>query len=100
MGVPQPIALVVLSPAGKAKSKEEIISSMTELLAMVNKEVEAYERLQAAVIMKDDWTIANGLLTPSLKIRRNEVEKIHLPAYPHWYGLNQQVVWEELEVRS
>ncbi|HZY81087.1 MAG TPA: AMP-dependent synthetase, partial [Cyclobacteriaceae bacterium] len=95
MGVPQPMALVVLSPAGKAKSKDEITKSMTQLLAMVNKELEAYEKLQAAIIMKDEWTVGNGLLTPSLKIKRNEVEKIHLPAYPRWYNLGQQVVWEK-----
>jgi long-chain acyl-CoA synthetase len=37
--------------------------------------------------MKSDWTIENGLMTPSMKIKRNEVEKIHLPKYPAWFGL-------------
>lgn len=94
MGVPQPMALIVLSAAGKAKSKEAISDSLTNTLETINKELENYERLEAAVIMKGDWTIDNGLLTPSLKVKRNEVEKIHLPMYPHWYSMNKKVVWE------
>lgn len=94
MGVPQPMALVVLSPAGKAKSKDEITKSLAQTLDLVNQELEGYERLQAAVIMKEDWTVANGLMTPSLKVKRNEVEKIHLPTYPKWYAKNERVVFQ------
>jgi len=94
MGVPQPMALVVLSAAGKSKSKEEITSSLSKTLDAVNKEIESYERLQAAVVMNTDWTIENGLITPSLKVKRNEVEKIHLPKYPRWYAVGREVVWE------
>lgn len=94
MGVPQPIALVVLSAFGKSKSKEEITASLSKSLEDLNPELENYERLNAAVIMNGDWTIENGLLTPSLKVKRNEVEKIHLPKYPHWYDLKRKVVWE------
>jgi long-chain acyl-CoA synthetase len=94
MGVPQPICLVVLNPSGKQKSKEEIVASFTSLLANVNKSLQSYEKLHCAVMMKGEWTIENGLITPSLKIRRNEVEKIHLPRYPTWYNVGQTVVWE------
>jgi long-chain acyl-CoA synthetase len=95
MGVPQPLALIVLSAAGKTKSKEEIANSISATIEHVNKDLENYERLNAAVIMNSDWTIENGLLTPSLKVKRNEVEKIHLPKYPHWYGIGKKVVWEQ-----
>ncbi len=94
MGVPQPIMLIVLSAVGRAKAKEELTQSLSATMEIVNKELEAYERLHAAVIMKDDWTIPNGLLTPSMKVKRNEVEKLHLPKYPHWYDLGRKVVWE------
>lgn len=94
MGVPQPIALVIVSPAGKAKSKEDLIRSLTSTLELINKDLENYERLNAVVVMNSDWSIENGLITPSLKVKRNEVEKIHLPKYPHWYGLGRKVVWE------
>jgi len=94
MGVPQPIALIVLSAAGRSKNKKEISESLSQSLEEINKDLENYERLNAAVIMNGDWTIENGLLTPSLKVKRNEVEKIHLPKYPHWYELGKKVVWQ------
>lgn len=95
MSIPQPIALVVLSAAGRSKSKEEITISLTNSLNEVNPKLESYEKLEKAVIMKGEWTVENGLLTPTLKVKRNEVEKIHLPKYPAWYHTQPgMIVWE------
>jgi len=95
MGIPQPIVLVVLSAAGKAKSKEELIKSLESSIQEINPGLETYEKLEKVVIMKTDWTVENGLLTPTLKVKRNEVEKIHLPKYSTWYHTQSGVVvWE------
>jgi long-chain acyl-CoA synthetase len=95
MGIPQPISLIILSAAGKSKSKEDLVTSLSSSLAQVNTELESYEKLEKMVIMKDDWTVENGLITPTLKVKRNEVEKIHLPKYPTWYHTQPGVVvWE------
>jgi long-chain acyl-CoA synthetase len=94
MGIPQPIALILLSAGGKAKSKEAIVQSLSRSLTALNPTLEKYERLEKAIVMKDDWTIENGLMTPTMKVKRNEVEKIHLPRYPRWYQLDGLVVWE------
>ena len=94
MGIPQPIALVVLSAAGKAKPKEQVIQSLSGQIRDINPTLEHYEELKKAVVMKDAWTIENGLLTPTMKVKRNEVEKIHLPKYPMWYEKEGAVVWE------
>jgi long-chain acyl-CoA synthetase len=94
MGIPQPIALVVLSNLGKGKSRPQVTASLSATLKLVNEGLESYEKLETVVIMKEDWSIANGLLTPTLKVKRNEVEKIHLPKYPSWYHEKGVVVWE------
>ncbi len=95
MGIPQPIALVVLSATGKAKAKDELIASLSASLREVNPALESYEKLEKVVVMKGDWTVENGLITPTLKVKRNEVEKIHLPKYPTWYHTQPGVVvWE------
>jgi long-chain acyl-CoA synthetase len=98
MGIPQPIALIVLSASGKARSKDEIIKSLSESLTQVNATLEKYEQLEKAVIMNGDWTIENGLMTPTMKVKRNEVEKIHVPKYPAWYEMKGGVVWEKVNV--
>ncbi|HEY0739906.1 MAG TPA: AMP-binding protein, partial [Chryseosolibacter sp.] len=94
MGIPQPLALVVLSAAAKAKTEAEVIESLKASLEEVNPQLEAYERIKAVVILKQDWTVENGLMTPTLKVKRNEVEKIYLPKYPVWYERGQVVMWE------
>lgn len=94
MGVPQPMALVVLSALGKSKANQEIIESLSKTIQEVNLGLESYEYVEKAVIMKSDWTIENGLLTPSMKIKRNEVEKLKLPNYPKWFNTEGKVIWE------
>lgn len=94
MGIPQPLALVVLSETGKSKSENEIIESLSGTVMELNQKLQTYERVESAVIMKDDWTIENSLMTPSLKVRRGEVEKIHMPKYPLWYKKEGLVIWE------
>jgi long-chain acyl-CoA synthetase len=45
-----------------------------EKLAAVNKTIEKHARLGAIIISSYSWTIENDMLTPTLKIRRDEVE--------------------------
>jgi long-chain acyl-CoA synthetase len=97
MGLPQPIGLVVLSGIGMAKAKQELSESLSQTLESVNKTLESYERLQKIVIMKDGWTIDNGLLTPSLKLKRTELEKKHMPDYKRWFSLDELIIWEKTE---
>ena len=94
MGIPQPIALVVLSVSGRARSPQQVEQGLTNLMTEINTRLESYERLTKAVVMKSDWTIENGLLTPTLKIKRNEIERLKLPQYPEWYRTPGTVVWE------
>lgn len=94
MGVPQPIALTVLSVHGKNKLKEELMESLATTIDHVNKTLESHEQLEKAVVMKSDWTVENEMVTPSMKLKRNAIEKIHLPNYPKWYASDGKVVWE------
>ncbi|WKZ59685.1 MAG: AMP-binding protein [Cyclobacteriaceae bacterium] len=94
MGVPQPMALVVLSANGKTKTKEQLIHSLSATLEEINPALESHEHVEKMVVMKHDWSVENNLLTPTLKVKRNEVEKIHLPHYPKWYNTEGRVVWE------
>lgn len=94
MGVPQPIVLTVLSAAGKTKPKDQIIQSISRTIEEVNPTLESHEHIEKAVIMKHEWSVENNLLTPTLKVKRNEVEKIHLPHYPKWYSEKGTVIWE------
>jgi len=94
-GLPQPIALIVLSQAGKTKSKDEVNKVFADLLTRVNETLEHYEVLKKVIILAEGWTVENGFMTPSLKIKRNEVERINAPRYTEWYKRNGIVIWNE-----
>jgi long-chain acyl-CoA synthetase len=94
VGIPQPIALMVLSATAKAKEKESINDEITRAIQEINEVLESYERIKTAVILREDWTVENGLMTPTMKVKRNEVEKIHLAKYSYWYEQKAGIVWE------
>ena len=83
--LPQPIAIVILSERGKSKRMEDLISSLTITLEVVNPKLDSHEKIHNFVVVKDDWTVENKRLTPTMKIKRNIIEKLYKDNYMHWY---------------
>ena len=74
-GRPAPVALIVLTEAGMAADDTQVVQSLTDSLEQFNLELESHERLAGFIVMQEPWTIDNGLLTPTLKIRRGPIEE-------------------------
>ena len=91
--IPQPIALVVLSDRGRDKTKEDLISSLEKTLEVVNPKLEKHEKIHNIIIVKEEWTIENNLLTPTMKIKRNAIEKIYRINYQEWYDSSKRIVF-------
>ncbi|MEP2601225.1 MAG: AMP-binding protein, partial [Paraglaciecola sp.] len=70
----QPIGLVVLSADALKKPFEEIEHSLLVTLEEVNSSLESHAILDRLIILKDEWTVENDLLTPTLKIKRHTLE--------------------------
>lgn len=93
-GIPQPIALIIPSEAGRSKSKEEFDDSIWNTISALNPSLEPYEKVAKGVVMQEDWTVDNGLMTPTLKVKRNRIEAIHMPMYPEWFEKEENIVYE------
>ena len=98
-GNPQPYALIL--PAEELRPKlsdqaerERFEGELEALLRSVNEEVEAFERLQFLVVVKEPWIIENGFLTPTMKIKRSKIEDTYTPKSDGWYTAGKRVVWE------
>tara|TARA_B100000497_G_C7684293_1_gene414417 strand:+ start:802 stop:2448 length:1647 start_codon:yes stop_codon:yes gene_type:complete len=91
--IPQPIALVVLSDRGREKTKEDLISSLEKTLEVVNPKLEKHEKIHNIIVVKEEWTIENNLLTPTMKIKRNAIEKIYRINYEEWYDSSKRIVF-------
>jgi long-chain acyl-CoA synthetase len=94
MGIAQPMALIVLSEAAKSKDRQTLNESIIKTIEDLNTSLKAHEKIEKAVVMKEEWTVENGLMTPSMKIRRNRVEGIHQDFYPAWFDREEKVVYE------
>jgi long-chain acyl-CoA synthetase len=97
-GQPQPYAQVVLSEdlrpkVGDPEVKKRVDAALRQLLAGVNGQVEHHEKLQFLAVMSDEWSIANGFLTPTMKIRRASIESAAEERVEGWYETNEQVLW-------
>ena len=93
-GIPQPIALITLSELGSLKSKGALSNGLIEIVNQINPDLEKHERIEKVVVMKEDWNVDNGLTTPTLKIKRNSVEKIHRKFYKSWFEMTDKVIFE------
>ena len=93
-GLAQPVALITLSAEARKRSPEEISARLTGTLQHINSMVDAHEKLEKAVVLQEEWTIDNNLLTPSFKIKRNEIEKRYASFYSAWYDSENVIIWQ------
>ena len=98
IGQPAAYALVVLAedlrpklrdPAVKARTEEEL----ERLLKEVNQQLANYEQLKMIVVLAEPWTIENGCLTPTMKVRRSRIEAAVGAKVDAWYEMEASVHW-------
>ncbi len=68
-------------------------AELEELLREVNQALAAHERLAMIVIAAAPWSIEEGLLTPTMKIRRNRIEASVATRVDGWYAARTTVQW-------
>jgi len=90
----QPVALIVLSEIGRNVQTEELSKSLSATVKSINKDLVDYERIKKIIIAKEDWTIDNGILTPTLKVKRNVLEARYEDRLEGWYNESEDVIWE------
>jgi len=89
----QPLALIELSPAARQQPREQVAADLQAHLAVLNSHLEPHERVSHFVLVREPWTVDNGCMTPTMKIRRNVLEARYaelierLPAH-------QPLLWE------
>ena len=80
-GRKQPLALVVLAE-GIDRNHETVQQSLQQTLDEVNSELESHQRLDYLFLCKDEWSIENELLTPTLKLKRAQIEEHYQALLP------------------
>jgi long-subunit acyl-CoA synthetase (AMP-forming) len=99
VGQPAAYAIIVLAEHLRPKMNDpavraELDRTLTAWLAVVNRHVPEYERLQMFVVAAEPWSIESETLTPTMKIKRARIEALAAPQVDAWYASGQSVVWQ------
>jgi len=78
-----------VDPAVRASVEAEL----ARLLDDVNASLASHERLRLLVVAREPWSIENGLLTPTMKIRRSRIEAAMAPYVEDWFAVQTSVLW-------
>ena len=93
LGLPGPILLVVPHDFPHF-DKERYERSTRKIIERMNQELASHEHIKGVLMIKEPWTIENGILTPTLKIKRHVLEqKYH--ELGHDWPKDQLILWEE-----
>ena len=68
-------------------------AELAQLLKDINSELVDYEKLQMVVVADEPWTVENGYLTPTMKIRRARIENAVQDQIDTWYATKDSVQW-------
>ncbi|MFM5360209.1 AMP-binding protein [Aeromonas veronii] len=93
-GMPQPIALVQLAESAMKGNREEVNARLEAARVRVNDQLESHAKIRGILVVKIPWNIENGVLTPTMKIKRHLLEQKYAQVGDRWPS-SQVVVWEE-----
>ena len=72
-GKPYLISLIVLNSENKKLNEEKI----QEEIEKINKSLSKIEKIKKFIIIKEQFTIENGMMTPTLKLKRYKIIKMY-----------------------
>jgi long-subunit acyl-CoA synthetase (AMP-forming) len=98
VGQPSPYAMVVLAEqlrpqVGDPAVRGRVQGELELLLQNVNRGLADHHQLRMIVVAREPWSIENGCLTPTMKIRRSRIEASVAAHVEGWYAAPGPVLW-------
>ena len=95
----QPLGLVMLNADAAKRAQDSggraaMEVSLAAHLDAINARLDPHEQLDCLVVVKDAWTVDNGFITPTFKVKRNRIEEVYGPSFERWSLAHQRVIWQ------
>ena len=95
LGMPHPVLMVALSEIGLAKSKDAVAESLQATLSAANVDLPNYTRVATIVIDNGGFSVEKGTLTPTLKVKRNQVHELYKENLHDYCTSVDKIIWTE-----
>lgn len=95
LGLPQPIALICPSPLAREASTAEVEKALLATLEKVNAVAAPHQRLSKIILLAEQWSVENGFLTPTLKVRRHLIDQRYQKHYEAWLAQKSLILWHQ-----
>jgi len=94
----QPLAILALTPDFTAQSLDPqkqapLQAHFQRELRELNQQLDPHERLACLVLDATPWTVASGFVTPTLKVKRNQIEEVYGALFEAWTAHSSAIVW-------
>jgi len=98
-GLASPFAVALIPEEARKRCREPqaraaLEQSLAALLEETNQRFAPHERVAFIAIVDGPWTVANGLMTPTLKLKRPLLERRYQALVDDWQARNRPVIWE------
>ena len=98
VGQSAPYALLVLAEEQRHRREEaafrqQVEAELARLLEELNPQLVSHERLCMLVVAQEPWSIENGCLTPTMKLKRSAIESAVAAQVDDWYIHSRPVIW-------
>jgi long-chain acyl-CoA synthetase len=86
----------MLSPQGIQRASNDteraaLTAELTQHLADINTRLDPHEQLDTLVVIKTPWTVDNGFITPTFKVKRNRIEEVYGGKFEGWASKRAKV---------
>jgi long-chain acyl-CoA synthetase len=90
--LPQPIVIITLTETGRSKDKSTMAQEIARHIHEINAGLDQHEKIEKVIILDESWTVENNMLTPTMKLKRREVEDKYAAYYNDWYSTKDFVL--------
>ncbi len=73
-GYSKTVMVCVLCESAQMEPTDTVEAAIQKLVSEINETIDKAARIGAVILSRNPWTIENGILTPTLKIKRDEIE--------------------------
>ena len=92
--LPSNILLVNLPVISNVSPQSEMNAKLRKLQHNVNRKLENYEKISHILVVREQWTIENHCLTPTMKVRRRVIESAYHDVIQNAIAAPVGIVWE------